>query len=83
MYGVGHKNQKSTVMKTRIIFAVLTLLLLGACEKNGKNEWEDLYYARIARENYRRENDRGYTPPTVSGCVDDDLFNCNPRNNYR
>ena len=70
-------------MRNRIALAALSLLLLGACEKNGKKEWEDLDYSRIARENYRRENDPTYTPPTVTGCVDDDLYNCPTNTNYR
>lgn len=53
------------------------LLALGACEKVGKNEWSDIDYARVARENYNRENDKFYVPPpSVLGCTDDDLYNC-------
>lgn len=64
-------------MNTRIALIIVSLLTLCGCEKNGKNEWEDLDYARIARENYRRENDATYVPPpSVNGCVDDDLYNC-------
>ena len=52
-------------------------LLLCACEKEGHNVWSDIDYAKIARDNYRRENDSGYTaPPSVLGCTDDDLYNC-------
>ena len=65
-------------MKTRVLLLAMILLTLDGCAKNGKSEWENLDYARIARENYRRENDATYVPPpSVSGCVDDDLYNCN------
>ena len=70
-------------MKTHSPFALLCLLLLIACARNGGNEWQNLDYSRIARENYRRENDQSYTPPTVSGCVDDDLYNCPVNTGYR
>ena len=67
-------------MNQRYAMLVLTALVLFACERNGKNEWEDIDYSKIARENYRRENDSAYVPPpSVIGCVDDDLYNCRVR----
>ena len=56
-----------------------SLLLLCACTSNSqRSEWSDIDYERIAQENYRRQNDQFYTPPppSVIGCVDDDLYNC-------
>ncbi len=63
------------------VFVCLTLvMLLPACEKEGKDVWNDIDYARIARDNYRRENDSSYIPPpSVIGCTDDDLYNCSRR----
>lgn len=55
---------------------ICSLLLLTDCAKAGQDDWSNIDYARIARENYRRENDASYTPPVVTGCVDDDLINC-------
>jgi len=63
-------------MKTPLPLVILSLLMLTGCARTGGNEWENLDYSRIARENYRRENDQSYTPPSVIGCVDDDLYNC-------
>lgn len=64
----------------RISLLVAALLALCACEKVGKNEWSDIDYSRVARENYQRQNDSFYVPPpSVLGCVDDDLMNCNRR----
>lgn len=61
----------------------LSVLALAACERTGGNDWDGMDYAKIARENYRRENDATYVPPTVTGCVDDDLYNCSGRGSYR
>lgn len=66
-------------MKALKILLMCGALCLTACEKVGKNEWSDIDYARIARENYQRQNDSYYTPPSVLGCVDDDLYNCRVR----
>ena len=67
-------------MISRLTLIILFVLPLVACSRNGSNEWEDIDYAKIARDNYRRENDSGYVPPpTVIGCVDDDLYNCKVR----
>ena len=64
----------------KIALIILTVLVLTGCQRNGQDEWEDIDYGRIARENYRRENDNAYIPPpTVIGCVDDDLYNCRTR----
>lgn len=62
---------------------LLSLLALSGCSKPGADEWSHIDYARIARENYRRENDAAYTPPRVIGCVDDDLYNCPVGSPYR
>jgi hypothetical protein len=65
---------------TRRALMMLTLLMLSACANAAKDEWANIDYERIARDNQRRENDNAYTPPlSVIGCVDDDLYNCNPR----
>ena len=55
---------------------MLSLFILASCAKPGQDDWSNIDYARIARENYQRENDPSYTPPRVTGCVDDDLYNC-------
>ena len=65
-------------MKTYPVL-LLALMLTAACEKVGKNEWSEIDYSRVARDNYNRQNDGNYVPPSVLGCVDDDLYNCNRR----
>ena len=67
-------------MISRLVLIVILALPLAACSRNGADEWEDIDYAKIARDNYRRENDSAYVPPpSVIGCVDDDLYNCRVR----
>lgn len=64
-------------MRKHLLLLCVTPLLLCACEREGKNVWSDIDYARIARENHRQENDSYYVPPpSVLGCTDDDLYNC-------
>ena len=64
-------------------FLLIAVMLLPACEKVGKNDWSNIDYARVARENHRRENDGNYVPPpSVLGCTDDDLYNCRTRSGY-
>lgn len=66
-------------MTARIPLILMVLAMLIGCHRNGQDEWQDIDYSKIARENYRRENDRAYIPPpSVLGCVDDDLYNCRP-----
>jgi len=70
-------------MKNHRSLLFIAFLLLPACEKVGKNDWSNIDYARVARENYRRENDSNYVPlPSVLGCTDDDLYNCRSRSSY-
>lgn len=59
------------------------LFLEAGCERVGQDEWSEIDYARIARDNYRRENDMNYIPPpSVIGCTDDDLINCRTGRRY-
>lgn len=68
---------------THILPVLLAVTLTAACEKVGKNEWSEIDYSKVARENYQRQNDTAYVPPpSVLGCVDDDLMNCNRRRAY-
>ena len=63
-------------MKSHHNLLLISTLLFVACARNDTNVWEDIDYAKIAGENYHRENDPAYTAPSVIGCVDDDLINC-------
>lgn len=40
----------------------------------------DLDYSRIKQAVH--ENDSSYSMPTIVGCIDDDLYNCNDKNAY-
>ena len=83
MYGARvAQKRKKRFMNRYFNIAFLALICLSACAQNGKNEWENLDYSRIARENHQRENDSGYVQPTVQGCVDDDLYNCPAGKHY-
>ena len=67
----------------RLFIAVLiSICAVGGCA-SAKDDWSNIDYEKIARENHRRENDSGYVPPiSVTACVDDDLYNCNPKRRY-
>jgi|GEM_PF-2984746 len=56
-----------------VIIICCCALLVCSCSKRGHN-W-DAEYGRV----YKRagENDSGYRAPSVTSCVDDDLYNCN------
>jgi len=67
----------------RKIMVIVAVLTLSGCAKTDNNEWQDIDYGRIARENYQRENDNTYVPPpTVESCTDDDLYNCRTHGRY-
>ncbi len=57
--------------------AAAALLLLAGCAPSRHSEWDDIDYSRVYQR--ARENDPSYTAPTVVGCVDDDLYNCNQK----
>ena len=64
-------------MMGRSFVSVVLAFVITACGHPEKNEWEGMNYDKIVRDNYRRENDSSYVPPpSVVGCVDDDLYNC-------
>ena len=70
-------------MKPWLLFlCALPVVLLSGCKHSSNDDWRNIDYARIARDNYRLENDTQYVPPNVLGCVDDDLYNC-PTYSYR
>ena len=57
------------------IFSVLAVLCTtGGCAKR-RSSWDSPDYSRVYQR--ARENDSGYTAPSVLNCVDDDLYNCN------
>ena len=53
---------------------MLALTALPSCAKRGGHDW-DTAYGRVAKR--AGENDASYRSPSVTNCVDDDLFNCN------
>jgi hypothetical protein len=55
------------------------IFCFSGCARTGGNQWENLDYSKVYRENARRENDTSYVTPSVLGCTDDDLFNCRTR----
>lgn len=57
------------------------LLLLTACAGGMQQNdvWSDMDYSSVYRKAGQRENDNSYKAPTIINCVDDDLYNCNPR----
>jgi hypothetical protein len=67
----------------KVLIFIIPMMLLAGCGPSNKDVWSDIDYAKVARENYRRENDSAYTPPHVLGCVDDDLYNCPTISPYR
>jgi len=65
------------MMSRLAVPTVMSIILFSACAPNNGDVWEDIDYAKIAHDNYVSENDVTYiAPPSVVGCVDDDLYNC-------
>lgn len=63
-------------MKKRTELAALMLcMVLAACGGGRKNEW-DIDYSSVYRAYEGRQYDNSYSAPSVIGCVDDDLYNC-------
>ncbi|MDE3015376.1 MAG: hypothetical protein KGI29_00425 [Pseudomonadota bacterium] len=54
---------------------VMLLILSGCADETSNKQWDDIDYSRV--HGAARENDPAYTAPSVIGCVDDDLYNCN------
>jgi hypothetical protein len=50
-------------------------LMLTACYQS-HNDWENLDYTSVYRAYENRQNDMRYKPPSILGCIDDDLINC-------
>lgn len=56
---------------------MMSICLATACAGGSKsNRWEDIDYTPVYKAYENRQNDTGYVPPSVVGCVDDDLYNC-------
>jgi hypothetical protein len=69
----------STAQKNNLMQAMLGCVasfLLPACASQQKNQWENIDYSPVYKAYGDQGNDAGYTPPSVLGCVDDDLYNC-------
>lgn len=61
----------------RLVVASITLMVLTQCSgAKQSSQWDNIDYSKVRnRDSY--ENDRNYRLPTVSGCTNDDLYNCN------
>ncbi len=61
----------------RLLIAFITMLALTQCAASSqKKEWDNIDYSKV-RNRSGYDNDSGYKLPSVSGCTDDDLYNCN------
>jgi hypothetical protein len=59
------------------LYYTMTLCVVTACAGGGQaSRWENIDYTPVYRAYEKRQNDAGYTAPSVVGCVDDDLYNC-------
>lgn len=59
------------------LVAVVSLsFLMAGCAGKSSREWDDIDYSKV-RDRDKYENDDNYTQPSVVGCTNDDLFNCN------
>jgi len=69
-------------MKKIFCAMLMSLCLVAGCA-SAKDDWSNINYEKIARDNQRLENDPNYTQPiSVTACVDDDLYNCSPKRRY-
>lgn len=69
-------------MSSRLLPMILTVSLgCSACAggQGGvrRGEWEDIDYSKVYKAAGQRDTDANYKMPTVTNCVDDDLYNCN------
>jgi hypothetical protein len=64
---------KNSILHIMLV-CMLTLEAGGCASAKKHNEWEDMDYSRVRAR--VRENDTGYTTPSITGCMDDDLYNC-------
>ena len=61
---------------TRSPHVLVMACFLAACAGGKRNQWDDVDYTPVYKAYESRQNDAGYTQPTITGCVDDDLYNC-------
>ena len=67
----------SATTNYRLFFAFAALLVSNNCaDYKQQKEWDGIDYSKV-RDRDIYENDSSYTPPSVIGCTNDDLFNCN------
>ena len=60
-----------------LVMPLVALFMVISCSgSQQKKEWDGIDYSKV-RDRDKYENDGNYTQPTVSGCTNDDLFNCN------
>jgi len=66
------------MMHSPYIMVATALIMLAGCAPP-HSQWDDIDYSSVYKK--AQENDPNYTPPiqSVVGCVDDDLYNCNPK----
>lgn len=63
-------------MKHHYLSYMMTLCIATACAGGKSNKWKDIDYTPVYKAYEKRQNDSGYTQPSIIGCVDDDLYNC-------
>lgn len=61
-------------MRNNIHIPFLLFFVLIACVK--RDPWHDIDYSSVYQYYKHREIDTNYTPPSILGCVDEDLYNC-------
>lgn len=70
---------KDMLKSIKIFFLLLLVLTTTLVSTSGcaivSDDWNDIDYSRVRGGSY--ESDSYYTMPSVIGCIDDDLFNCN------
>lgn len=57
-----------------VFFAML--ITCNACASGKKDDWSNIDYSNVYKAAGERDVDTGYRPPSVIGCVNDDLYNC-------
>lgn len=64
-------------MQKRADFIALFLCVgLAACGGSKRSNQWDIDYSSVYKAYGNREIDNSYKAPSVIGCVDDDLYNC-------
>ncbi|MFW0776713.1 MAG: hypothetical protein ACN2B6_03215 [Rickettsiales bacterium] len=63
-------------MRYRLAGYMMTICVLASCG-GSRSQWDDIDYTPVYRAYEGRQNDAGYTAPSILSCVQEDRHECN------